>query len=34
MTTLDILDRLQKDALRDRELRKHLLATRSEKEYH
>lgn len=31
MTTLDILDRLQKDALRDRELRKHLLATRSEK---
>ena len=32
MTTLDILDRLQKDALRDRELRKHLLATRSEKD--
>ena len=32
MTTLDILDRLQKDALRDRELRKNLLATRSEKD--
>ena len=32
MTTLDILDRLQKDALCDRELRKNLLATRSEKD--
>lgn len=32
MTTLDILDRLQKDALRDRELRKKLLATRKEKD--
>ena len=32
MTTLEILDRLQKDALRDRELREKLLATRQEKD--
>ena len=32
MTTLEILDRLQNDALRDRELREKLLATRQEKD--
>ena len=32
MTTLDILDRLQMDALRDRELRIQLLTTRKEKD--
>ena len=32
MTTLEILDRLQKDALRDRELREKLLATRQAKD--
>ena len=32
MTTLEILDRLQKDALRDRELRENLLATLQEKD--
>lgn len=32
MTTLEILDRLQGDALKDGELRKKLLATRLEKD--
>lgn len=32
MTTLETLDRLQNDALRDRELREKLLATRQEKD--